>query len=348
MIVKVEASKTYDVYIESGASKRIGEFLDSMYPGRKVALISDDNVAPIYLDKIKRTISSEHETVEFILPNGEASKNGENYLRILNFLAKERLTRKDLIVGVGGGVVGDLSGFAAATYLRGISYINIPTSLLAMVDSSVGGKTAIDLDEGKNLAGAFYQPELVLCDYDVLDTLPDEIYRDGCAEVIKYGMIWDRELFDHLSEGVFTDREKVIGRCIEIKRDVVNEDEKDLGIRQILNFGHTIGHAVEKCSSFEISHGKAVAIGMAMITRAAYKKGYCEREVVDRLEDILDVYGLPKTCGFSADELASVSLSDKKRAGKTINFIIPREIGKVEIVKTPVEEIREIIESGIV
>ena len=194
-------------------------------------------------------------------------------MELLNFLAENKLTRSDALIALGGGVVGDLTGFAAATYLRGIDYIQIPTTLLAAVDSSVGGKTAIDLPSGKNLVGAFYQPKLVLCDTDTLNTLPEDIFRDGCAEVIKYGVLYDAELFAHLDEsGLSFDREAVIARCVELKRDVVAEDEFDRGKRQKLNLGHTIGHGIEACSGYGISHGKAVAMGMTIITKTPAKK----------------------------------------------------------------------------
>ncbi len=347
MKVRVDASKSYDILIEEGALAGLPAFLMDRFPERKIAVITDDNVAPLYMEKVRGLIPSSNEISQYILPHGENSKNGSNYLSILNFLAREGLTRSDVILALGGGVVGDMAGFAAATYLRGIAFIQVATTLLAMVDSSVGGKTAIDLDEGKNLAGAFYQPELVICDYSMLSTLPEDVFRDGCAEVIKYGMIRDGELFSELEKGIFTDREKVIGRCIEIKRDVVNEDEHDLGIRQILNFGHTFGHSVEKCSGYSISHGRAVAIGMAIITRAAVKKGLCKERVLERLLGILDLYGLPSECTYSADELFEVSLSDKKRSGSTINLVIPRDTGIVEIMKTPLNEVRSFLEEGL-
>ena len=262
--VKVSASKEYEVIIGSGLLLSAGEKIRAVAPkAEKAAIVSDDNVAPIYLEKVEKSLQAQgFQVCSFVFPHGEGSKNGRTYLEILNFMAANHISRSDLAIALGGGVVGDITGFAAATYLRGIKYVQLPTSLLAMVDSSVGGKTAIDLDEGKNLAGAFCQPELVLCDLDTLQTLSPDFFTDGCAEVLKYGVLGDRVLFDHLKErGQDFDREYVISRCVEMKRDYVCEDEFDNGVRRKLNLGHTIGHAIEKCSDYTIPHGHAVAAG---------------------------------------------------------------------------------------
>ena len=280
--------------------------------------------------------------VSFVFPAGEESKNGQVFLDLLNFLAENRLTRSDLIVALGGGVVGDLAGFAAASYLRGIRFLQVPTTLLAAVDSSVGGKTAIDLPAGKNLAGAFCQPSLVLCDTDTLNSLPTDIFRDGCAEVIKYGVLYDPKLFAHLEEkGLAFDREAVITRCVELKRDVVMEDEFDTGARMKLNLGHTVGHGVEAKSHFALSHGKAVAIGMAIVSRASN----CGDTL--RILAILEKFGLPTRTDYSADDLFTYTLSDKKRSGGTVNLIIPRAIGDCAIVPTKVESLKSFIQAGL-
>ncbi len=263
-------------------------------------------------------------------------------MELLNFLARNKLTRTDLIVALGGGVVGDLAGFAAASYLRGIRFIQVPTTLLAAVDSSVGGKTAIDLPAGKNLAGAFCQPSLVLCDTDTLNSLPPDIFRDGCAEVIKYGVLYDPALFAHLEEkGLAFDREAVITRCVEWKRDVVMEDEFDTGARMKLNLGHTIGHGVEARSHFGISHGKAVAIGMAIVSRASH----CSDN--GKILGILHKFGLPVSTQYTAEDLYTYTLSDKKRTGGTVNLILPRSIGRCDIVPTPVENLKSFIQAGL-
>ena len=340
--VHVKASREYDVRIGSGLLATLGTNIPKKV--KKVCIVSETNVFPLYGEAAKRSIEDAgFEVISFVFPAGEASKCGATYLELVNFLAQNRLTRSDLIVALGGGVVGDLTGFAAATFLRGIQFIQVPTTLLAAVDSSVGGKTAIDLPAGKNLCGAFYQPSLVLCDIDTLNTLPEDIFRDGCAEVIKYGVLYDPALFVHLKDhGLDFDREAVITRCVELKRDVVAEDEFDTGARMKLNLGHTIGHGVEARSNFTLSHGKSVAIGMAIVARAAG-----DPATRDAIEEILDIFGLPKVTDRTAEELYTSALSDKKRTGGTVNLIIPRSIGDCAIVPTPVEEVKAFIEKGL-
>ena len=347
--VTVHASRDYRILIGTGLLPRLGQEAAWCVKGRKVCIVSETNVYPHHGAAAEESLKSAGFTVvSYVFSAGESSKNGQNYLTLLNFLAENQLTRADLLIALGGGVVGDLCGFAAATYLRGVAFIQVPTTLLAAVDSSVGGKTAIDLPAGKNLAGAFYQPSLVLCDTNTLSTLPDEIFRDGCAEVIKYGILYDRNFFDYLkSTGVSFDREKVIRRCVELKRDVVAEDEFDTGARMKLNLGHTVGHGVEAMSRFAISHGKAVAIGTAIVSRAAAKNGLLPQEDARVIADTLQAYGLPITTQYSAEELAQFMLSDKKRSGGTVNLIIPREIGRCEIVPTPVDALTAFVEEGL-
>ena len=341
--VTVTASKTYDVLIGSGILSDLGAETAKLGKARKIAIVSDNNVWPLYGRIASDSLENDgFSVVSFVFPAGEESKNGSTYLELLNFLAQNQLTRSDMIVALGGGVVGDLAGFAAATYLRGIRFIQVPTTLLAAVDSSVGGKTAIDLPAGKNLAGAFCQPSLVLCDIDTLNTLPDEIFRDGCAEVIKYGILYDPSLFAQLEQqGLSFDREAVIARCVELKRDVVMEDEFDTGARMKLNLGHTIGHGVEAVSNFSISHGKAVAIGMAIVSRASH----CPDN--DRITGILKLFELPTHTDFDSESLFQCALSDKKRSGGTVNLIIPKRIGQCDIVPTPVEKLQSFIEEGL-
>ena len=331
--VTVHASRDYRILIGTGLLPRLGQEAARCVKGRKVCIVSETNVYPHHGAAAEESLKSAGFTVvSYVFSAGESSKNGQNYLTLLNFLAENQLTRADLLIALGGGVVGDLCGFAAATYLRGVAFIQVPTTLLAAVDSSVGGKTAIDLPAGKNLAGAFYQPSLVLCDTNTLSTLPDEIFRDGCAEVIKYGILYDRNFFDYLrSTGVSFDREKVIRRCVELKRDVVAEDEFDTGARMKLNLGHTVGHGIEAKSQFAVSHGKAVAIGTAIVSRAAAKCGMLSQADANAIVDILNAYGLPTTTEYSAEELAHFMLSDKKRSGGTMNLIIPREIGRYSV-----------------
>ena len=347
--VTIRASKTYDIHIGSGLLLTLGEEAKGLGKAQKVCIVSETNVFPIYGEAAKQSLESAGlETISFIFPAGEESKCGEVFLKLLNFLAENKLTRSDLIVALGGGVVGDLAGFAAASFLRGIRFIQVPTTLLAAVDSSVGGKTAIDLPAGKNLAGAFCQPSLVLCDTDTLNTLPQDIFRDGCAEVIKYGVLYDPQLFAHLEEkGLAFDREAVIPRCVELKRDVVMEDEFDTGARMKLNLGHTIGHGVEAKSHFGLSHGKSVATGMAIVCRSAVKNGLCDGETCDRILNVLKEFGLPTATDYSADELYTYTLSDKKRSGGTVNLILPKAIGDCAIAPTPVETLKSFIQAGL-
>lgn len=347
--VHVKASREYDVLIGAGLLPSVGERAAKLVKSRKAAIISETNVWPLFGSTVQDSLENAgFEVVPFVFPAGEASKNGETYLAALNFLAENRLTRSDLIVALGGGVTGDLTGFVAATYLRGVKFIQIPTTLLAAVDSSVGGKTAIDLPAGKNLAGAFCQPSLVLCDIDTLNTLPEEIFRDGCAEVIKYGVLYDADLFAHLREfGMNFHREKVITRCVELKRDVVAEDEFDTGARMKLNLGHTVGHGVEARSNFEISHGKAVAIGMAIVTRASKVLGLCDEHTEHYVLDVLKKFQLPIETDASAAELHRFALSDKKRSGGTVNLIVPISVGNCSICPTPVDEVQSFIEAGL-
>ena len=341
--VTVNASKSYDIKIGSGLLSFLGEEAKKLGKAKKVAIVSETNVYPRYGKQAENSLKdAAFEVVSFVFPAGEESKSAATYLELLNFLAENKLTRTDLIVALGGGVVGDLAGFAAATYLRGIRFIQIPTTLLAAVDSSVGGKTAIDLPAGKNLVGAFWQPSLVLCDTDTLTSLPRDIFLDGCAEVIKYGILYDETFFSYLeSTGPDFDRAAVIARCVEMKRDVVMEDEFDTGARMKLNLGHTIGHGVEASNNFTLSHGKSVAIGMAIVSRASHCPDH------NRVIGILQQFGLPTTAKTDVDTLFTYALSDKKRSGGSVNLIIPRAIGNCEIVPTPVEKIKTFIEEGL-
>ena len=348
-IVSVHASNTYDVIIGNQLLSNIGEYAAQIRPNCTAAIISDTNVWPHYGKSVVESLTSVDITaISFVFPAGEISKNATTYLEILNFLAENKVTRSDLIIALGGGVVGDITGFAAATYLRGISYLQIPTSLLAMVDSSVGGKTAIDLPAGKNLVGAFKQPSLVLCDTATLSTLPQQVLIDGCAEVIKYGMLYDADLIAYLfKSGLEFDRETVIAKCVSLKRDVVQEDEFDTGDRQKLNFGHTIGHAIEASSDYQITHGMAVAAGMAIVTKAAVRNGLCAESTYLTLTNLLAKFQLPTDTDYTAQELYLSALSDKKRLGSSVNLIIPRSIGNCEILPVLVEELKSFIKAGL-
>ena len=347
--ISVKASTQYPVIIGNGLLNNLGTYAAAVVNPRKAAIISDSNVWPIYGSIAQDSLQqSGFDVCSYIFPAGEESKNGNTFLSILEHLAENQLTRTDVVIALGGGVVGDITGFASASYLRGIPYIQVPTTLLAMVDSSVGGKTAIDLAAGKNLAGAFYQPSLVLCDIDALHTLPQDIFRDGCAEVIKYGILYDPALFEHLDQyGIGFDREYVISRCIELKRDVVSEDEYDRGARQKLNLGHTVGHCIEAQSDFTISHGKAVAIGMDIVAKASVTCNICDQPTYDKIHCILEKFGLPTSSSFSAEQIYRSALSDKKRSGDTVNLILPEQIGQCIIRPIPVTQLRSFIEAGL-
>lgn len=342
-IVTINASKSYQIKIGSGLLSSIGKEAKKLGGAKKICIVSESTVWPLYGATVEKNLKDENfEVISFLFPAGEESKNATVYLSLVNFLAEYKLTRSDMIVALGGGVVGDLAGFAAATYLRGIRFIQVPTTLLAAVDSSVGGKTAIDLPAGKNLCGAFCQPSLVLCDTDTLNTLPEEIFRAGCAEIIKYGILYDSGLFGHLEEnGMHFDRKAVITRCVELKRDVVAEDEFDTGARMKLNLGHTIGHGVEARGNFTISHGYCVAIGIAIVTRAFP----CPD--TERILSILEQFGLPTSTTYPTDDIYQYTLSDKKRSGDTVQLIVPEKIGTCIISPTPVENLKSFIEAGL-
>ena len=346
--ITVKASKTYDIIIASDILDKTGSIIRETVEGNTAAIITDSNVSALYERQLADSLSANgYRTESYVFPSGESSKNTETFISILNFLAKKKLSRTDVVVALGGGVTGDLAGFAAACYLRGIHFIQIPTTLLSAVDSSVGGKTAVNLASGKNLAGAFYQPDIVLCDIKLLSTLTSEVFRDGCAEVIKYGVIADRKFFESLKTPVENHLEEVITRCVEIKRDIVAEDEFDNGVRMFLNFGHTAGHAIEKLSRYSVSHGHAVAAGMAIAARISLRLGICKADCLQDILQILRLYGLPENSIYSAQEIAKACLSDKKRGGDSITMILPVETGKCILRKIPVSELEMLIQSGL-
>lgn len=339
--VTVKTSATYEVLIGSGLLQKAGEEVKKVISPCKAAIVTDSTVVHLYEETVRQSLAEAGFSVcTFVFPAGEASKNMHTLSHLLEFLAKEEMTRTDLIVALGGGVTGDLAGFGAAVYLRGIPFVQIPTTFLAAIDSSVGGKTAVDLEAGKNLAGAFYQPKLVLCDTDVLQTLPEVVFADGIAEALKYGVLGDAALFEKIAGGDFRqDLEEIIETCVSMKRDVVEEDEFDTGKRQLLNLGHTFGHAIEQKSHFQMTHGHAVAIGMHLIAKVAEAKGIAEKGTAAAIAKALEQNRLPKETTFSPAEVAEGTLRDKKRRGGTISFVFPKKIGACEIVKIPVEEV---------
>ena len=346
--VHVSASRQYDILIGPGLLQQTGEKLQMVLNAGTVMLVSDDTVWPLYGQTVQESLHSAGFSVcTFVFRHGERSKCAATYLALLDALCENRLTRSDAVIALGGGVVGDLAGFAASTYLRGIGFVQIPTTLLSMVDSSVGGKTAIDLPAGKNLAGTFYQPWLVLCDPDCLNSLPEDIFRDGCAEVIKYAVLGSAPFFDELRRTPpRAQLAHIIEVCVQMKREIVAQDEFDRGQRALLNLGHTFGHGIEACSAFAVSHGSAVAIGMAMILRAAAVHGLCRQKTCDEVLTLLRQYGLPVDCAYPADQMLETVLHDKKAGTGPISLIVPTEIGRCQIRKTPTNEILGWLKDG--
>lgn len=341
--VHVPASRSYNVIIGSDILSDLSDHLPSEIFKGSTAVVTDDTVNRLYGDKVCEALEAKGcRVMKFVFSHGEASKNPDIWLSLLRFLAKHQLTRSDTVFALGGGVTGDLTGFAASVYLRGVRWIQIPTTLLAAVDASVGGKTAIDLPEGKNLIGTFYQPHAVLCDINVFDTLPESVFSDGCAEIIKYGMLCDSTLFDSLPGGL-EKIEDIVARCVEIKRDIVCSDEFDRGSRQLLNFGHTIGHAIELLSDYSIPHGSAVAIGMVMITEAAMFTGNCSEKCADTLVRLVKALRLPIHCPYNAEQLFEASLRDKKRAGDNLTIVVPESVGRCSLKTVSLEKWKNLL-----
>ncbi len=343
--ITVHASGTYDILIDKGSLGNIGQVLKDRFKPCTIAILSDDKVFPLYGKNVTDAIEAAgFRTVSHLIPNGEQSKTLDNVTAFIDSMVKAQVTRTDMVLALGGGVVGDMAGFAAAIYLRGIPYIQVPTTLLAAVDSSVGGKTAVDISAGKNLVGAFHQPALVYLDTDTLGTLDPAVLRDGFAEVIKYGIILDSKLFDTVAVPESFNLTEVIARCIEIKRDVVEQDEFDKGLRGLLNFGHTFGHAIEKLSRFTITHGSAVARGMIIAAKVARVYGFTD--YTDVIAKAVKDYGFETGCPYSADELYSVILSDKKRSGADITLVLPRQIGACTLEKMPAGQVLELMKKA--
>ncbi len=334
--VEVKTGRPYDILIEHGILDNAGEHIRPLTKAIRAVIISDTNVSPIYSDRVKDSLEkSGFETSVFVFEAGESSKRLSTIEKMYTHLFENNITRTDIIVALGGGVTGDMAGFAAATYLRGIDFVQIPTSLLAQVDSSVGGKTAVDLPAGKNLVGAFWQPVLVLIDPDTLHTLPGKFFKDGLGEVVKYGCIRSASLFERLeNENARDFIDDIVFECVSIKRDVVEHDERDTGERAILNFGHTLGHALEKLNGYtNLTHGEAVAAGSAIITRISERHGLTAQGTAQRLENLLKKYDLPVTSEFSLAEIVNATRGDKKSTGKSIKFVFLKETGECFVQK---------------
>lgn len=333
-------ANSYPIYIENHILERAKDYVSQVFSGRKIMIVSDDNVYPLYGEKLREGLSGGFECYSLVLPHGEATKNFQSLPLIYNALLEVKMSRSDLIIALGGGVIGDLAGFASASYLRGIKFVQIPTSLLAQVDSSVGGKVAVDLPQGKNLVGAFFQPSLVLIDPLVLDTLPKRFINDGMGEVIKYGCIKNRDLFTDLEthssfEDLKKDLPSVVQRCVDIKRIVVEKDQFDTGERMLLNFGHTLAHTIEQYHHYEReSHGEAVAVGMYQITKLAEEKGLTPSGEAERIKKVLETYGLPYKCGLPLKDLIGAITLDKKNLAGKLNVVLLHEIGNSYIYPT--------------
>lgn len=341
--------RSYPIIIEDGLMARIGLDLAERSVGKKYGVIADDNVASLYGTTLMNSLGEAGITADlFTFPHGEASKNLQMFTDLLRQLARAGFDRGDALIALGGGVTGDLTGFMAATYMRGIPFVQVPTTLLSQVDSSVGGKTGVDIPEGKNLVGAFYQPQCVYIDTAVLTTLPFSEYVGGLAEVIKYGVIRDSDFFSFLERRIDEIEslhrqtiQEMIYTCCKIKADVVAEDERESNIRRILNFGHTIGHAVEAASDYSIIHGEAVAIGMVAALRLAVGTGLCEKQDAGRVAALIHNYRLPTEIPHDLDRgrIKNYLKSDKKTIGNRVFYVLPTCIGEVTITDDVPEEL---------
>ena len=331
-------NRTYPVHIERGLLTRLGPMLRELLGESEIMIVSDDNVAPLYLAKVEASLREAGLACHAaVLPHGEQTKCLARLSDLYDRLCEAGVTRRGAILALGGGVIGDLAGLAAATYLRGVRFVQAPTTLLAQVDSSVGGKVAVDLPQGKNLVGAFYQPEAVFCDPDTLETLTDEYWRDGLGEVVKYGCIGDETLFELLERCAPGGRKALMGeidailtRCVQAKADVVAQDERDTGLRMTLNFGHTVAHAVETCQHYDgLRHGEAVALGMHVMTRLTESKGMTAPGTAKRLDALLDRLDMPAELpDIPEEQLLSAMGHDKKSEGKALRVIALERIGR--------------------
>ncbi len=345
-VVKVElGSRSYDILIGAKLD-RLGGELSGLRVGRKAAVVTNPTVHRLYGARALASLAAAgFLAMPVEVPDGEQFKTLDWANSVFTALLINAFDRRSPLVALGGGVIGDLTGFTAACYMRGVPFVQVPTTLLAMVDSSVGGKTGVNHPLGKNMIGAFHQPKLVLMDLDTLRSLPREEFLSGLAEVIKYGVIWDRELFDFLEKN----RDKVLAleegplghiirRSCEIKADVVSKDEREGGLRAILNFGHTVGHAVETLSNYARRHGEAVAIGMVYASRLAHQSGLCDAVVPERVERLIAAYGLPTDIAAvkprpPASALLDAIRVDKKSEEGRVRFVLPKKIGEVVVTK---------------
>ena len=331
--IHVNVSKPYDVLIGYGVLDQIGELIKPVCKTNRIAIITDDVVEKLYMDSVCRRLNEYgFETIHYSFLNGEKSKNIDTLSQILEFLAERHITRKDTLIALGGGVVGDIVGLAAALYMRGVSVIQIPTTLLSAVDSSVGGKTAVDLKSGKNLVGAFWQPSLVICDVDVIRNLPVPILYEGMAEVIKCCYIRELPIVSWIESKTIKEHlEDVVFECIRLKRDIVEKDEYDVrGIRNILNVGHTFAHAIEKLSGYSITHGHAVGTGLVLESEISYHLGKSKRKNVEEIRNLIEKYALIEHIPWSSALILDSMKTDKKNIGTGIMFELPIRLGETQ------------------
>ena len=338
--------RSYPIYNEAGVLSRCGELAAPVLRGKKVSVVTDSHVAPLYAEPVLESFRAAGlEPFLLTVPAGEESKSPARLADLWEQMAAHGMTRTDAVAALGGGVVGDLAGFAAATFLRGVDYVQIPTTLLSQVDSSVGGKVAVDLRAGKNLAGSFHQPRLVVMDPETLRTLPERVFYDGMAEVIKYGCIWDAALFEKLRRcrdrnGVMAEIEAVTTACCDIKRQVVEQDELDLGLRMLLNFGHTFGHVYEKAYHYRTyTHGEAVAAGMVAAAGLGETLGHTAPGTAKRIREIVEQFHLPAKIDAPRSEYETTMNLDKKSQGDRLNFVFLEEIGKAKTVSLSKKEL---------
>ena len=341
--ITAHTSKVYDIVIGENLLNDCGSYIKNAVSPCKAMILSDSNVAPIYMERVEKSLKNAgFDVYSHIFPAGEQNKVFETVYKIDIALAEALFTRSDIVVALGGGVTGDMAGFAAAVYMRGIRFVQLSTSLLSDIDSSVGGKTGCDLPNGKNLVGAFHQPEIVVIDTKALDTLPEKYICDGMGEAVKYGVIRSKELFDKIENGY--DTENLIYDCVRIKCDIVENDERESGERKLLNFGHTLGHSIEKYYNFDkFSHGEAVAIGMVMMAKAAEKNKICDVGVSEKIANACRKFNLPTECDAPLAELVEICLSDKKQASGGIDLILPTEIGNCIIKRVANSELYEFL-----
>lgn len=342
----------YQIYVGHNLLKQAGKLIRSSTSGSKILIVTHPNLQNLYGAELLGSLETAgYSVTTALIPSGEHSKSFESYQKLIDTLAKNRFTREDIVVAFGGGVISDLAGFVAATYMRGCALIHIPSSLLAMIDSSIGGKTALDLPFGKNLVGAFYNPKAVIVDLELLNSIPAPLLQDSCGELIKYGVLSGSNLFDKiiLARNPMqvidaSHRQELIQACIEIKKSIVEVDFKEAGSRKLLNLGHTLGHAIETLSNFELGHGSCVAAGINMMAKACSKLGLCSCKDAEKIAQLTQSYNLPTSTSFTVEELYSTALHDKKSHTDSIDVALIYGIGDVRIEHKSFAELKQLIE----